>query len=440
MKKLLPICMFLLIFSPKIGGTIDSLSLFCVVVFTLSFLIDNRLSFSQKVIKPTILFLLFGFSMIVYASILKSMNGIADNYQVLRFGRVVINILGVFGLVRLYLFFYKNQEYSEKMIFHLWLCIIAHGFLMVVMFAVPAVNQFVITQLVQLDESNRSFETRILGQRIGGLTSSWDAASGLQSLGILLLPFVFNYKRYSRNAKRAIYLTIPLSLVAVFISGVTGLVTIAVVGFVLGVINVRYLWRYIGRIIKLSFIFTLLVLPIFLFLKANADEEWVRSSSIGRTLFMITQDKDLYHKSTRASTADETVERISSGMYFLPTDDQVLLWGKGGSGRSNDYLIKADPGPTLNLHNLGIFFVLIVYPYCAWMVVKAVWSSHNNLYLGMALTSILMTILIVDAKVMYLFARQSFSIMLIAYYALHGSTSTYRKKQISTIEQMRTQV
>ena len=434
MRKLLPAFMFFMIFSPKIGGTIDSLSFFCFFVFIISFLIDKRLVLPKAIARPTALFLTFGLTMIAYSFIIKSLNGVVDNYQVLRFGRVIINCLGVFGLMRLYLFYYRFNAYYERVLFHLWVCIILHGTLMLLMFAFSSVNQFVITQLVQMDESNRSFETRFLGQRIGGLTSSWDAASGVQSLGILMLPFVLNYREWSPFLRRLIYLTIPISLVAIFISGVTGLVNIVIVGLILFVFNFSYLRRYIGKSLKVAFILFLISLPVLFFLKANSDAEWIRESSIGRTLFMITQDENLYQKSGRASTADETVERISSDMYFFPHDDQVLLFGRGGSGRSEDYVIKADPGPTLNLHNLGIIFVLIVYTYCFLMIRNVISLSKLNLFLSLAVASVLLTIMIIDAKVMYLFARQSWSIMLIAFYVFYAfydaSSPKYSRQKI----------
>ncbi|TYR36885.1 hypothetical protein FXV77_06820 [Sphingobacterium phlebotomi] len=427
MKNLLPVCMFLLIYSPKIGGSIDSMSIFCSLTFVMSFLVDQRTTIFKNIGRPTLMYILFGAVMVGYVLILKAFYGLTDNYQVLRFGRVIINVLGIFGLVRLYIFYFRGENYGERLIFHLWCCVIAHSVLMLLMFLIPAVNNFVLTQLVQLDENNRTFETRLLGQRIGGLTSTWDAASGIQSLGILLLPFILHYKRHSKKARILIYLSIPISFIAIFVSGVTGLVNIVVVSVLLLLFNFRYLQKYIGRAIKLVVVFLLLAIPIVTFLRANADADWVRNSSIGRTLFMITQDETMYQRSNRSVTADETLERISNNMYFIPDEDIVFLFGKGGSGRSEDYRIKADPGPTLNLHNLGIFFVLLVYGYCFSMLLKAIRVTRSVRLLGMATTAILLTIMIIDAKVMYLLARQSLSIMLIAYYTIFACLSRTNK-------------
>src|SRR5690606_18210345 len=134
-------------------------------------------------------------------------------------------------------------------------------------------------------------------------------------------------------------------------------------------------------------------------------------------IFMITQTDELSKHSKRGSTAAETIEQIGTEMYFLPEDMQTFFFGKGGSGRV-DYMIKADTGPTLNLHNLGVFFVLILYPYCIFIAFTSLKSSKKNLYMGMAISAVILTILVIDAKVAYLLARQSLSIMMIAFFSL----------------------
>jgi len=353
--------------------------------------------------------------MLGYAVILFAVYGLKDTFQILRFGRIIINILGIFGLVRIYYSYYR-EDLGRVLLFHLWLCIISHAFIIMLMFLVPPVNNFVLTQLVQLDEGNRSFEARILGNRIGGLTGSWDAASGIQSLGILMLPFVFTYVGNNKGKRRLIYLTIPLSLGSIFLSGVTGLVNIGIIGVVFLVFHFRELKKYVLRFVGVI-TFVILIGGVAYDYMMNHHPDLIVETSIGRTLFMVTQNKELSTSSKRGSTAAETIDKIGSEMYFLPKDDQTLLFGRGGSGRV-DYLIKADTGPTLNLHNLGIFFVAILYLYCAFIAFKALKSSRKDLYMGMGISAVILTVLIIDAKVAYLLARQSLSIMLIAYFSL----------------------
>ncbi|MCC2600005.1 hypothetical protein [Sphingobacterium sp. FBM7-1] len=433
MKKFLPILMFLLIFSPKIGGTIDSMSMFCLLTFVLSFTIDNKLVFSREAIRPTLLYIFFGLFMVGYVTILKAVYGLADNYQIMRFGRVVVNVVGIFSLVRLYIHYY-GSNYGRELLYSLWLSVVAHAALIAVMFFVPAVNQFVITQLVQMDEANRTFERRIEGTRIGGLTSTWDAASGVLSLGILLLPYIFNYRGAYQIRKIWIYLSIPLCLFAILLSGVTGIVNLFVVGTLIVILNFKRLKKYVFRTLTFLFLFVVVVSGILLtfFNDVNwAQKSWVTNTSIGRTIYMVTGEEQYYSMARRNPTANETIDKIGSKMYFLPEGDKKLLFGRGGSGRSSDYIIDGDPGITLNLHNLGIVFVIIVYSYCIFMVLSSVLQTRKDLVMGMAITAVLLTILTIDAKVMYLLARQSLSIMLIAYYSLFWLKSSKYNASIS---------
>lgn len=427
---MLPILMFLLIYAPKVGGRIDSLSMFCFLVFLWSFFRSN---YKPKVPKyladPTSLYLIFGAVMLSYGIFLFALYGLRDTFQIMRFGRIIINILGIFGLVTIYYSYYK-ENLGRVLLYHLWLCIIAHAVLMVLMFLIPSVNEFVLTRLVQMEETNRAFEERMLGNRIGGLTGSWDATSGIQSLGILLLPFALTYAGKTQMKRRLIYLAIPLSLSAIFLSGVTGLVNIAIIGTLFLIIHFRKIKKYIPRFVGIAFFVVVIGGFAFDYL-VNNRPDLIVDTSIGRTIFMITQNDELSKHSKRGSTATETIEKIGSDMYFLPEDNQTLFWGKGGSGRV-DYIIKADTGPTLNIHNLGIFFVLILYPYCVFIVFKALKSSRKDLYMGMGISAVLLTVLIIDAKVAYLLARQSLSIMLIAYFSLFW-LSDQKKVQIETI-------
>ena len=425
MKKLLPLCMFLLIYAPKIGGKIDSLSIVAILLFSLALNKKTIISLPKRITKPTILYLLFGSFMFIYSINLFVIYNLSDIYQILRFGRIIVNVLGVFGLVVFYYGYYKDL-YGQMLLYHLWLCIIAHAFLMLLMFVLPSVNNFVITQLVQIDEANRSFETRILGQRIGGLTGSFDATSGIQALGLLLLPFVF--KNFATTKKRSIllYLTIPITLFSIGISGVTGFVVIFVVGglvIIPRLMKIKDLLKYL--MITLAIVGTVGVVLNYL---SSNHPELVKDTSLGRTIYMITQDKENYSKSKRLTTANGTIEKIFSEMYFLPDNDMYFLFGRGGSARSKDYVIKADPGIILNFHNLGVFFVLVLYPFCITVIIKSIKLNKQNLYLGISISAILLTILIIDSKVMYLLARNSLSIMLIAYFSLY---SIKIKKNIS---------
>jgi len=409
--------MFLLIYAPKVGGRIDTLSLFCFVVLLWSF---GRAGYKPKIprylVVPVSSYLIFGAVMLSYSAILIALYGLNDFFQIMRFGRVIINVLGILGLTSIYYSYYKDSV-GKVLLYHLWLCIISHAILILLMFLFPPLNEFVLTQLVQMEETNRSFETRILGNRIGGLTSSWDATSGVQSLGILMLPYVLRYSGRTAVKKRLILLTIPLSIFAIFISGVTGLVNIVAICIVFGIVYFTRVKKYLVQFGLVALLVVLIGGTVFNYLMDN-HPDMIVDTSIGRTIFMITNNDEYSTSSKYGSTASETIDKIGSKMYFLPSDDKTFFFGRGGSARSADYIIKADPGPTLNLHNLGIFFVLILYPYCFFMVLRALKSGKKDFQMTLGISAVLLTIMVIDSKVAYLLSRQSLSIMLIAYFSL----------------------
>lgn len=416
--------MFLLIYAPKIAGKIDLISLVCLFIFAFALRRGMIKNLQKSIVRPTINYLIFGAIMLVYVTFLVGLNGLNDLYQILRFGRIIVNILGLFGLVAIYNNYYK-LNYGSLLLYHLWLCIISHAFIMLLMFYIPALNHFVINYLIQLDVGHRSYEVRSLGNRIGGLTNSWDATSGIQALGLLLLPLVLNRFCFTKKRRLLVLATIPLSLFAVGISGVTGLLVFMVLG-VLIIIPKLYKRKLIFKyVIRLSIVGFITVFSLNYFSENHRNK--FQDSSIGRTLYMVTKNEENYNNSKYSRTAIETVSYIFNKMYFLPKDEITFLFGKGGSGRSKDYVIKADPGFVLNFHNLGVFFVLILYSYFTIIVFKAVKLSRHYLYEGVSISVILLTILIIDSKVMYLLARNSLSIMLIAYFALFSFKKTINR-------------
>ena len=69
-----------------------------------------------------------------------------------------------------------------------------------------------------------------------------------------------------------------------------------------------------------------------------------------------------FAQSGKQINGSETLGLIFGRMYFVPREMSTWLTGLGGSGRNwQFYILEADPGPTLNLHNLGIVGFLLIY-------------------------------------------------------------------------------
>lgn len=426
MRRLLFFCMFALLFGPKVAGYIDTLSAFCVLIFIVALVSGSfrylRLWAGVHVLGYVLFFLLI----ISQVSLVVISTNLTDYYQILRFGRAIVNVLGVAGVLALYFRFFGSGA-PRIIITHVWLCIIAHGLLMITMFISPYINELVVDHIVVVNADSPNYADRKAGNRIAGLTSSWDATSAIQAIGILLIPLIYTAQRSS--FRRILVLgTIPLSLAAMALSGLTGFVVLAVVGTTMALFwgGPRFKMRFLASsILVLGFI------GMFLFYIAEINPQGLRDSSLARTSYMVFGDSVVdYSKASRAPTAAETIAKIFNNMYFLPESTQSLLVGLGGSGRSsNNYIIKADPGPTLNMHNLGVFTTFILYAAILSELFGILVRRKRNTQVTLFAGVILMTVLVVDMKVQYLLSRNSLSFMMIGLILYWQFVAAQRKRR-----------
>ncbi len=404
-RNMLLIPMFLLIFGPKTNGWIDVVSITSVLVIFAHFLCLNT-SHIPAGTKYRMVTLGCAFCLLLgYATGHYLMQTEPNAYQVLRFGRVCINFLGTLALISFY-FRAFGESASRVIVRHLFHCLVIHAVIMVGMFASSSFRDLVVNQIVQADPDSRNYLAKATGYRIAGLTDSWDALSGLQSLGLLMLPILLT-RRAALSYGYALLAT-PLLLFSIAISGRTGFITLAI----LLPVAIRYTdFRKVHRAtlvgITVTAVGTALVVGPFRSVCIRALED----TSLGRTVAMFGLDYSTSrHQRERLG---DTFTAILAEHYFLPPTWQTLLWGTGGSGRDPGDYVPADNGLVLNLHNLGIGCFLIIYGSLLWMILSgtAVHRHHPEVA-GVCALAVLLVMLI-DVKVMYVFSRNGFSIMLI---------------------------
>lgn len=403
--------MFLIIYAPKVAGRIDMLSITCILVIFFSLCTNSYRYLYGVTLKKISIYSLFFLFLAAYTGLLLYMQGFDDLYQPMRFLRACVNGLGVVSLVALYCRFIRVEPLST-IIFHTWLCIILHAFIITLMFLVPTFNVFIVDHVVVVNAESDNYQARIDAMRISGLTSSWDATSAIHAIGILLIPIVTSIKNKLRS-RMLIYASIPFSLLAMALSGVTGFVVLALVGAYL-LISGSGIKKKLNIFIGFILIGLLLIGAVSLL--SNYAPQGVQDSSLFRTAFMIIGSNDVeYTLAHRAPTAAETFSGILNEMYFIPDDPIDFLLGRGGSGRSeSSYIIEADPGPTLNLHNIGFLASFMLYSLVLFSVLHAFSIRKRNRIISNFVLIIVVTILIVDSKVQYLLARNSLSLMMIA--------------------------
>lgn len=430
MRLLLFSAMFLAIYAPKIGGHIDMLSITCASLILISLCTTSYRYLYNTTKNRITVYCLFFILMAGYTSALLYFHNFDDLYQPMRFLRATINSLGIISLISLYYRFLKTDS-LETIIFHTWLCIIVHAFIITLMFLNPSFNTLIVDHIVMVNTESDNYEARINAKRIGGLTSSWDATSAIHATGILLIPIISSIKNTIKS-RILIYCTIPFSLLAMSLSGVTGFVTLVLVG-ILTLFSGRSIKKLIQISISLVIVFMIFIGALSL-LSKHAPAE-LNDSSIYRTIFMITGDEHIdYARSKRAPTASETVSGILNNMYFAPDNVIDFLFGLGGSGRSeSNYIIEADPGPTLNLHNIGFIASFALYLMISISFLHAFSIRKNHRNLSNFVIIIIGTIIIVDCKVQYLLARNSLSFMMIAlgiFWQYQGHIKTMKKLKV----------
>lgn len=398
----LQILMFLMIFGPKFDGWLDILSLtslFSFVYFAVA-LSQARIPLAAR--RGTFLFFSAICFLFTYAFCHWLVGTEADTYQTLRFGRVMINFAGAFSLVCIY-HHYFQRDAKNLLMLDLFHCLVAHAVVMLLMFLSPGFRDFVVHHMVAVDPESRTYMAKVAGYRIAGLTDSWDALSGLESLGLLMLPILVTQRR--PIAAWWAIISIPLLLFAVAISGRTGFVTLVML---LPIALLHCHWKRMHRAVGAAL--GCIALSMLLWLIAGRSEtmQLIRDSSIMRSLTVLGVEDDFREHESLGDTMAAIREH-----YFLPDTYHVLFFGTGGSGRDDHDLVAADNGLVLNLHNLGLLCWVVMYGLLVGMLWSALRLRHvDAATAGVALLAISLIILI-DAKVAYAYARNGFTIMMV---------------------------
>ncbi len=397
--------MFLLIFGPKINGWIDVVSLTSLAVVAFHVLALNLSHVPSAVRWRTgTLFGLFTL-LLAYASTHGLWAGHDSYFQTLRFGRVVINGLGCAALVSLY-YRVLGKEAGATILRHLFHCLVLHAILMLGMFVSPTFRDLIVNQVVQADPDSRTYLAKALGYRIAGLTDSWDALSGLQSLGLLMVPLLVTRQRHFSFVYAGI--ASLLLLFSVAISGRTGILTwIVLTPLAVLFCDLRQLHRTTWVTVAAISLASIVMLGPLRDSVIRALEE----TSLGRTVSIFHADADT--TSSSRERLSETFATIFHEHYFLPDQSRTLIFGTGGSGRDSWDYVPADNGPVLNLHNLGVVSCIAIYGSVLWMIFSGLSIRRScPLVAGTCLLAVLL-VLMIDVKVLYLLSRNGFTVMMI---------------------------
>jgi hypothetical protein len=404
-RSILIVPMFLLIFGPKTSGWFDVVSVTACLLILFHFLFLNtshipRGTWHRSLLTLACLSLLF-----LWAGGHCLARVDANTYQVLRFGRVIVNFLGAAALVSIY-YRHFGQSAHSNIIRDVFDCLVVHAVIMLWMFYSTPFRDLIVNQVVQADPDSRTYLAKASGYRIAGLTDSWDALSGLQSLGLLMIPILLTQRAGISYAYAM--LATPLLLFSVAISGRTGFVTCAML------FPVALLFADLRKLHRATIV-AAAVLSVGVLLITGPLQDaclWaLESTSLGRTMAMFGWN---FSPGVRhADHLGDTFTGILREHYFLPDSWHTLLWGSGGSGRDNWDYVASDNGPVLNLHNLGAICSGLIYGTMLAMLCSGLslrrWRPQAA---GVCVLAVCL-IALIDIKVMYVFSRNGFTVMIL---------------------------
>lgn len=397
---MLRVLLFFLIFGPKLNNGLDVIPLTCALAVLLAVIQPGKFTLPGSATACSLSVLGLMSLLICHAIVHHLHTPDPDPYQILRFGRIIINFIGVLSVLRIYLRYY-GVACKQIISRHVFDCLVIHAGIMFLMFISEEFRNLIYS-FVALGEDEGNILSKQDGRRISGLALSWDALSGLQSLGLLLIPPMITRDKLSPSYAA---IAAPLLLFSVCISGRTGIVTTAVLlPVAIYFSDLRRISR--GVLLAGGLLAVLSALALGPFYNTLVDV--TRDTSIGRVVVMFDPNAG---NSKQANDFSDTIDAIFHH-YVLPNRLDVLLWGTGRSGRDPSYFVPADNGLILNLHNLGIFAWLVMYG----MAVQILWLGwllrDKETAVSAYCTLSVLLVLMIDTKISFLYARNGFSVMM----------------------------
>jgi hypothetical protein len=326
MTRLLGLLTFLLLYGPKLFGTIDLISITAALLVARA-LLAGRFRLPVRLLYPLgILCLLLLYSLGV--ALLSSYH---DFYYPLRSARALLNVLGVFCLTQAYRERYK-ERYIRCLLGHVFVCTAIHGAIMLLQYLDRNVNERIAAMC--------GYEAD--GLRVSGLTVSFGVLSLTQGVGLILSPLV------ARNLPSLKWLTVVL------LSMINGLSLLLAgrAGFYMTV----PIWLTVAGVSSTSLVPTrrtigliALAVPVFALIAVFLLQPVLGSYSRDTLVHLFEPVRSVEESGEmRVRTLDAVAE-----MYFLPDDPLVLLFGSSISGRGGVY-VPSDVGFVLTIFGIGL--------------------------------------------------------------------------------------
>lgn len=305
-ESLLPIFLFILLFGPKLFGTpLDLISLASLILILIWWQTAGHLGTNILIL----------FSLIFVGQIIFLIGGIVadgDIQHLMRPIRVIVNSLGIFILVKMYLRYYEDHA-IDVFIQHMFTAFVIHACIMLLQYASSDFRDFIYFFTNPWDIVNRDMSI-ISGTRILGLTYGLASSSVLQLTGILLFLYL---QSTGQVESRSYWFGLILIFLSILISGRSGLF------IALLLIPIYFLMKRKDMVRNITYFITLFISLywlIIVFLPEFCDDNFC-GESISVTLWHM---EELFGIFLTGSSA--TISHLINELK-LPSDLMTIFFG-----------------------------------------------------------------------------------------------------------------
>lgn len=405
--------LFIFIFGPvlnKFGAWIDFIFIFSIIIFILN------LKYIKQINKPPLyyFFILIIFYFLVSIKILTypELTLLTWMLNFIKPFRIILTLFSGYFLARI--LFQKNYTFLD-IIKYIYYAIIIHGIVILIQFINVDFRDFIYSYTTT-GEFRSTFEYEF---RMGGFTGGSGGAvlSVVQSLGIILLPFILKYN-LTLLTRFSIYFGSFVILTSIILTGRSGIYCILI--FLPFSIYQAY-----GTYKTIKYTFYTFSACIILFIFINQLLLSLELTDFYNSFYR-TFDSFISFSET-GKYENETVSILKD--YILIPDIETLLFGSNDALLNHDVdrNLDSDIGYIRNIFSFGIFgFAVYALPFIMLLIYtyKKIKSSipHKLLFI------LLIIMLFFHSKESFLYVRMFWSIIsLIVGYVLVEENHNKRK-------------
>ncbi len=390
------VLLFTLVFGPRLFGSflLDTISIASVLVVAVS-LVSPR--WGATWVSGSLAPIGFVAFLLLYSTMVALFSVHQELFYPLKFGRALINYVGVYALCVWY-FAHYGEDGANRILEHFFWAVAAHAGIMVA--------QYISSDIATVVYTLSGYD-RWKAYRVTGLTVSYNTLSLVQGFGLLVGLMI--QEQYKGTRARMFFLVaLTLVTVSLFLAGRAA----AYMMFFLVVFTV--LVRARRDLLNRQGLLSILAVGLMVLSLNSALSPEVLDRFTTLTLRPFTEPvSQLLQLGTVEGThGGDTAEGIFAEMYFLP-DDEITLWvGSSVSGRASVY-VPSDVGYVLSVFGIGLIGTAITVAFYVYLLIMAFrWRRHRAWFSYLA-TAFTLATLALNLKEQVLLTRHAFTVSML---------------------------